>query len=126
MSSVRVSSALRAGLLFVLALVCAGLPLTPVGSTTHLPRPCAQHVAPAAAFESAHAGGGEADIPGGSVLHRDRRRPVTATAGLPGPPLVSRDVAPLADSPTGRPGGTETRPRPHDRHDSSALQVFRC
>ncbi|MFD0142545.1 MULTISPECIES: hypothetical protein [unclassified Streptomyces] len=125
MWSVRVSAALRAALLLLLALVCAGLPLTPLASATQLPRPCAQQVAPTSAFESTHAGGGEAGIPGGSVLHRDRRRPVTATAGLPGPPPVARAV-PLADPPAVRPGGTDTRPRPHDRHDSSALQVFRC
>ncbi|MEU6988489.1 hypothetical protein ABZ946_34585 [Streptomyces sp. NPDC046324] len=125
MSSVRVSTALRAVLLLVLALVCAGLPLTPVGSATQLHRSCTHHVAPAAAFESAHAGGGEADIPSGSVLHRDRRRPVSATAGLPGPPLVAR-AAPVADPPAGSPGGTDTRPRPLAPHDSSALQVFRC
>ncbi|MFF5933708.1 hypothetical protein [Streptomyces sp. NPDC012508] len=125
MSSVRVSAALRTALLLVLALVCAGLQLTPVGPATQLHRPSPQHVAPAAAFESAHAGGGEADIPSGSVLHRDRRRPVTATAGLSGPALVAR-AAPLADPPASRPGGWDTRPRPLDSHDSSALQVFLC
>ncbi|WP_329112671.1 hypothetical protein [Streptomyces sp. NBC_01353] len=125
MSSVRVSAALRTALLLVLALVCAGLQLTPVGSATQLHRPCPQHVAPAAAFEFAYTGGGEADSSRGSVLHRDRRRPVTATAGLPGPPLVAR-AAPLADPPAGCPGGMDTRPRPFAAHDSSALQVFRC
>ncbi|MFF9912357.1 hypothetical protein [Streptomyces sp. NPDC013457] len=125
MWSVRVSATLRAALLYALVLVCAGLSLSPVASATQLPRPCAQQVAPAAAFESAHAGGGEADTSDGSVLHRDRRRPLAANAGLPCLPAVTRTV-PLVDASAARPGGTDTGPRPNDRHDSSALQVFRC
>ncbi|MGW8766124.1 hypothetical protein ACWGN5_26930 [Streptomyces sp. NPDC055815] len=125
MPSVRVSAALRAALLLVLALVCTGLHLTPAGSATQLHRTCAQNAAPTAAFESGYAGGCDADSPGGSVLHRDRRRPVTAAAGLPGPPPVARAV-PLADPPAGRAHGADTRPRPLGPHDSSALQVFRC
>ncbi|WP_369141923.1 hypothetical protein [Streptomyces sp. R44] len=125
MLSVPVSAILRAALLLVLAFLCAGLPLTPAGSATQVHGPCAQKVAPTAAFESAHAGGCDADSPGRSVLHRDRRRPVTAAADLPGPPLVARAV-PLADPPVGRPRGADTRPRPLGADDPSALQVFRC
>ncbi|MFE5591421.1 hypothetical protein [Streptomyces sp. NPDC056549] len=125
MRPVRLSAALRASLLLVLALVCADLPLTPAASATQLHRPCAQHAVPTAAFESAHAGNGDADITSGSVFHRDRRRPVTATAGPPGSPPVTR-AAPPADPSAGRPGGADTRPRPFGPHDPSALQVFRC
>ncbi|MFE2015980.1 hypothetical protein [Streptomyces sp. NPDC059491] len=125
MSSVRVAAALRAAFLLVLALVCAGLHLTPAGSATQLHRPCAQNVATAAEFESAQAGGGEAEAPGGNVLHRGRRRPPTSTSVPPRPPLVTR-AAPLAETPVGRPRGADARPRPLAPHDSSALQVFRC
>ncbi|WP_426368504.1 hypothetical protein [Streptomyces sp. E-08] len=125
MRSVRLSAALRASLLLVLALLCADLPLTLAGSATQLHRPCAQHAVPIVAFESGQAGTGDADITSGSVLHRDRRRPVTATAGLPGSPPGTR-VVPLAVPPVVRPGGTDTRPRPLGPHDPSALQVFRC
>ncbi|MFJ7955721.1 hypothetical protein ACIQ62_05430 [Streptomyces sp. NPDC096319] len=125
MSSARVSAALRAGLLLVLVCVCAGLQLAPVGATKNAARPCAPHVAPPAAYESGHAGGGEADTVEASVLHRDRRRPATAPApGAARQPVTH--AVPLADRPADRPGGTDTRPRPLRSHDSSALQVFRC
>ncbi|MFE7511662.1 hypothetical protein ACFU8I_10615 [Streptomyces sp. NPDC057540] len=121
----RVSTLLRASLLLVLALLCADLPLTPESSPAHLQRPCAQHAAPTAALDPPRASDGGADIAGGSLLHRDRRRPVTTTAGLPGPPPVTRTAA-LAAPPAGRPGDADTRPRPLAAHDSSTLQVFRC
>ncbi|MCB8905480.1 MULTISPECIES: hypothetical protein [unclassified Streptomyces] len=125
--SVRTSAALRAALLLVLALVCGTFVLpTPAGPLPQLERPRVQQAAPAAAYESVHAGGGEADAPRGSVLHRDRRRAGTAAAGPPGPPPLVTRTAPLTDPPTGRTGGPDTRPRPLAAHDSSALQVFLC
>ncbi|MFF8510614.1 hypothetical protein ACF064_21250 [Streptomyces sp. NPDC015492] len=125
MSSVRLSAVLRAALLLVLALACGGPPPAPAGPAASLQRPCAQQVAPTAAAESSHTGGGEADAPGGSALHRDRRRPVTLTVALPGHPPATR-ATPLADLTADRPGGADPRPRPLASRDSATLQVFRC
>ncbi|MFF5923256.1 hypothetical protein ACFY8C_33795 [Streptomyces flavochromogenes] len=123
--SVRTSAALRTTLLLVLALVCGTFALpTPAGPQPEPPR--VQQVAPAEAYESAHASGGESDAPRGSVLHRDRRRSGTTAAGPPGPPPLVTRTAPLTDPPAGRTGGPDTRPRPLAAHDSSALQVFLC
>ncbi|MFD9034436.1 hypothetical protein ACFVZW_25335 [Streptomyces sp. NPDC059567] len=127
MPSVRTSVALRATLLLVLALVCGTCVLpTPAGPVPQLQQSRLLAVAPAAAYESAHAGGGEADAPGGSALHRDRRRAVTAPAGPSGPPSLVTRTAPLTDPPAGRTGGPDTRPRPLAAHGSPALQVFLC
>ncbi|MFI8423949.1 hypothetical protein [Streptomyces sp. NPDC085479] len=130
---VRTPPALRTTLLLLLALVCGacGLavpsgPASP-GSAPQLQQPRVQQSAPAAAYESAHTGGGEADAPRGSVLHGDRRRAVPTPAGAPGPqPLVTRAAGPFTDPASGRTGGPDSRPRPLAAHDSSALQVFRC
>ncbi|MFE5488187.1 hypothetical protein [Streptomyces sp. NPDC056527] len=129
MPSVRMSVALRATLLLVLALLCgtSALP-TLAGPAPQLQQlqPRVQQLAPAPAYESAHAGGGEADTPGSSAFHRDRRRAVTAPAGPPGPPSLVTRAAPLTDPPGGRTGGPDTRSRPLAAHDPSALQVFLC
>ncbi|MGW2302628.1 hypothetical protein [Streptomyces sp. NPDC001809] len=125
MSSVRLSAVLRTALLLVLALACGGPPPTPAGPAASLQRPCAQQVAPTASAESSYDGRGEADAPGGAALHRDRRRPVTVTAGLPGHPPATR-ATPLADLTADRPGGAGSRSRPPVSHDAATLQVFRC
>ncbi|MFK0215563.1 hypothetical protein [Streptomyces sp. NPDC090298] len=124
-SAPRASTLLRASLLLVLALLCADLPLTSESSPALPQRPCAQHSASTAALDSPRAADDGADAAGGSVLHRDRRRPVTTTVALAGPPPVTRTAA-LADPPSGRPGVADARPRPQALHDASALQVFRC
>ncbi|MFB7368942.1 hypothetical protein ACFC0D_03760 [Streptomyces sp. NPDC056222] len=127
MPSVRTSVALRATLLLIIALVCGTCVLPgPAGPAPRLQQAGVQQAAPAAAYESAHAGGGEADAPRGSVLHRDRRRAVTAPAGPPGPPPLVTRTDPLTDLPTGRTGGPDARPRPFTAYDSSVLQVFLC
>ncbi|MEU3690649.1 hypothetical protein [Streptomyces narbonensis] len=120
----RTSVTLRATLLLVLALVCGTCVLpTPAGPASQPQQPRVQHAASIAACESAHAGEGEADAPRGSVVHRDRRRAVTAPAGPPGPPPLVTRAAPSTDPPAGRP---DSRPRPLAAHDSAALQVFLC
>ncbi|MFD3943697.1 hypothetical protein [Streptomyces sp. NPDC058579] len=125
MSSCRASVALRATLLLVLALL-GGTWVLPTHAAG-LAAPQLQQATPAAAYEAAHAGGGEVEAPRGSVLHRDRRRAVTAPAGPPGPPpLVTRTAPALTDPSAGRTGGPDARPRPLAAHDSSALQVFLC
>ncbi|MEU4269857.1 hypothetical protein [Streptomyces sp. NPDC026092] len=127
MSSSRVSVALRATLLLVLALLCGTcvLPTSAAGPVVpQLQQPRVQQAASAVAYESAHAGGGEVDAPRGSVLPRDRRRAVTAPVGPPGPPpLVARTSPPLTHPSA---GGPDTRPRPLAAHEPSALQVFLC
>ncbi|MFC9343324.1 hypothetical protein ACFT0G_24080 [Streptomyces sp. NPDC057020] len=125
--SVRASAVVRAALLLVLALVCGTFVLpTPAGPSLQPGQPRVQQAASAAAYESAHAGDGEADAPRGSVLHRDRRRAGAAAAGPPGPPPVLTRTAPFTDPPAGRTGGADSRPRPLAAHDSSTLQVFLC
>ncbi|MET7755849.1 hypothetical protein ABZT27_14205 [Streptomyces sp. NPDC005389] len=125
--SVRTSAALRAALLLVLALVCGTFVLpTPAGPSPQLEQPRVQQAASVAAYESVHAGGGEADASRGSVLHRDRRRAGAAAAGPPGPPPLVTRTAPFTDPPAGRTSGPDSRPRPFAAHDSSALQVFLC
>ncbi|MFJ2931557.1 hypothetical protein ACIO8G_02200 [Streptomyces sp. NPDC087219] len=127
MISVRTSAVLRATLLLVLALVCGTFVLpTPAGPSPQLEQPRVQQAESAVAYESAHAGGGEADASRSSVLHRDRRRTGTTAAGPPGPPPLVTRTAPLTDPPAGPAGGPDTRPRPFAAHDSSALQVFLC
>ncbi|MDV5143727.1 hypothetical protein R1T08_05410 [Streptomyces sp. SBC-4] len=128
MSSVRTSVAVRSTLLLVLALVCGTCALpTPAGPVPQLQQPRVQHAALTPAYEFSYAGGGEVEAPRGSVVHRDRRRAVTAPAGPLGPPSLVTRTAPLADPPAGRTGGRpDTRPRPLAAHDSSALQVFLC
>ncbi|MFI8370591.1 hypothetical protein [Streptomyces sp. NPDC085466] len=132
MTSVRTPLALRTTLLLLLALVCGACGLAvPSGpgspGSPQLQQPRVQQAAPAATYESAHTGGGEADAPRGSVLHGDRRRAVPSPAGAPGPqPLVTRASGPCTDPASGRTGGPDSRPRPLAAQDSSALQVFRC
>lgn len=142
MPSVRTSQPLRATVLFLLALVCGTCALSPPpGANPSRPSPQLQQlqqpqqprlqqaapVAPVAAYESGHAGGGEADVPRGSVLHGDRRRAAPAPTGAPGAqPLVTRTATPFADPVAGRTGGPDSRPRPLAAHDPSALQVFLC
>ncbi|MGW6965404.1 hypothetical protein ACWGET_15295 [Streptomyces zaomyceticus] len=133
MSSVHRAVAVRATLLLVFALVCGTCVLpAPAEHSLQLQQPRLQHAAsagpsaPTSSYETANATGGEADAPRGSVVHRDRRRAVTAPAGPPGPPPLGTRTALLTEPPAGRTGGPDTRSRPSDARDSSALQVFLC
>ena len=136
MSSVHRAVAVRATLLLVLALVCGTCVLpAPAGPLPQPQQPRLQHAAsaasagpaaPTSSYETAYAAGGEADAPRGSVVHRDRRRAVTAPAGPPGPPPLTTRTALLTEPSAGRTGGPDTRSRPSVARDSSALQVFLC
>ncbi|MFH8712716.1 hypothetical protein OHB11_33375 [Streptomyces zaomyceticus] len=133
MSSVHRAVAVRATLLLVLALVCGTCVLpAPAGPLPQPQQPRLQHAAsagpaaPTSSYETAYAAGGEADAPRGSVVHRDRRRVVTAPAGPPGPPPLTTRTALLTEPSAGRTGGPDTRSRPSVARDSSALQVFLC
>ncbi|MFF2778577.1 hypothetical protein ACFVU3_27110 [Streptomyces sp. NPDC058052] len=131
MSSVRTTVSFPSVLLLVLTLVGIACGLPSWGGATVGAGPQVQQTgvrsAASAAYEVAHAPGGEAGTPTDSLARQNRRRPATSATRPLGPLLlVSRRTNPLSTPPNDHVGRPDSRPRTHGGQEAPTLQVFLC